>query len=212
MGTDWAAVKLPDGYIRQAIDALEIENLPIIIIGDYGSSHGSNSVYTMQFIIAALKETKIFDENKQQIFVVRNALSTNDLFEVLANNRSYYGVTSGRSFYEQCLPSNSLAFGYTSTSLHWLSTKPCNLSDQCLVHGSRNESEINEFEQQAALDYAHFLEYRSRELVHGGVLVLVILANSEKDNRDHVDPCNKNRMKIGGFAGPVTGSLYQQEG
>ncbi|CAF4879668.1 unnamed protein product, partial [Rotaria magnacalcarata] len=185
-----AAVKLSVDYIRQAIDVLEIENLPIIIIGDYGSSHGSNSVYAIQFIIEALKETKKIDENKQQIFVVHNDLPTNDwasLFEVLANNRSYHGVASGRSFYEQCLPSNSLAFGYTSISLHWLSTKPCNISDQCLVHSSRNESEINEFRQKAALDYAHFLEYRSRELVPGGVLVLVILANSEKDNRDHAD-------------------------
>ncbi|CAF3482431.1 unnamed protein product [Rotaria sp. Silwood1] len=186
--TQMAAVKLSAAYIRQAIDAIEMESLPLVIIGDYGSSHGSNSMHAMQFIIQTLKETKKVDENKQQILVVHNDLPTNDwasLFDILNKNSSYHGVASGRSFYQQCLPSNSLTIGYTSTSLHWLSHKPCNLSDQCLVHCSLNDNEINAFKHQAALDYAHFLEYRSRELVPGGVLILVILANNGKATRDH---------------------------
>ncbi|CAF5086486.1 unnamed protein product, partial [Rotaria sp. Silwood1] len=142
----------------------------------------------MQFIIQTLKKTKKLNENKQQILVVHNDLATNDwisLFDILNKNSSYHGVASGRSFYKQCLPSNSLTIGYTSTALHWLSQKPCNLSDQCLVHCSLNDNEINAFKHQAALDYAHFLEYRSRELVPGGVLILVILGDNGKANRDH---------------------------
>ncbi|CAF2673271.1 unnamed protein product [Rotaria sp. Silwood2] len=188
--TQMAAVKLSDAYIRQGIDALEIESSPLVIMADYGSSHGSNSMYVMQFIIQTLKEVKKLDEDKQQILVVHNDLPTNNwtsLFDILTKNRSYHGVASGRSFYQQCLPNNSLAIGYSSTSLHWLSHKPCNLSDQCLVHCSRNDDEINAFKRQAALDYAHFLEYRSRELVHGGILILVILEDNGKDTRDHGD-------------------------
>ncbi|CAF3950879.1 unnamed protein product [Rotaria sp. Silwood1] len=183
-----AAVELSAPYIREAIDALEIESLPLVIIGDYGSSYGSNSMHAMQFIIQTLKKTKKLNENKQQILVVHNDLATNDwisLFDILNKNSSYHGVASGRSFYKQCLPSNSLTIGYTSTALHWLSQKPCNLSDQCLVHCSLNDNEINAFKHQAALDYAHFLEYRSRELVPGGVLILVILGDNGKANRDH---------------------------
>lgn len=185
-----AAVRVSADYINKAVNVVEIDTSPMVIICDYGSSHGSNSAYAMEFIIQKLKEANKIDEDKQRILVVHNDLPTNDwapLFEILNNNKSFYGVASGRSFYEQCLPSNTLAIGYTSTALHWLSQKPCNLSDQCLVHGSRNENEINEFKKQAAHDYARFLEYRSRELMPGGVLVMVILADDGKNSREHAD-------------------------
>ena len=183
-----AAVSLSADHIRQAINALEIEFSPLVIIADYGSSHGSNSRHAMEFIIQTLKEAKKIDKDKQNILIVHNDLPTNEwssLFEILNESSSYHGVASGRSFYQRCLPSSSLAIGYTSTSLHWLSHKPCNLSDQCLVHCSENDEERNAFKTQAALDYAHFLEHRSHELMPGGVLVLVILADNGKDTREH---------------------------
>lgn len=189
--TQKSAIQSSTSYIHQAVNALNIDNLPLVIIADYGSSHGVNSVHAMDLIIQVLKETKKIADDKQRILVVHNDLPSNDwpsLFEILGKNSSYYGVASGRSFYEQCLPINSLAIGYSSMSMHWLSHKPCNLSGRCLVDYTCDDSETNAFKQQAALDYTHFLEHRSRELLPGGVLILGLLAgSSDESNRDHAN-------------------------
>jgi hypothetical protein len=165
-------------YIHQAIDAFS-SNSSLIIISDYGSSHGLNSFHVIKTIIDYLRETNKLTDN-QQILVVHNDLPTNDwnsLFEVLEEKKEYHGVASGKSFYEQCLPDNCLSIGYSSASLHWLSRKPCNLSAHCMsAYLDDNDPERLIFAQQAQLDYTHFLEHRSRELVQGGVLILVMLS------------------------------------
>ncbi|UJR34521.1 hypothetical protein I4U23_021929 [Adineta vaga] len=55
---------------------------------------------------------------------------------------------NGRSFYESCLPSNSLLIGYSSTSLHWLSHKPCNISNHCASLFAQGD-ELKAFQEQA---------------------------------------------------------------
>jgi hypothetical protein len=75
----------------------------------------------MKTIIDYLRETNKLTDN-QQILAVHNDLSTNDwksLFEVLQEKNEYYGIASGKSFYEQCLPNNCLSIGYSSTSIQW---------------------------------------------------------------------------------------------
>ena len=53
------------------------------------------------------------------------------LFDCLNKDNSYHGVANGRSFYEPCLPQNSILISYSSTAIHWLSRKPCNISNHC---------------------------------------------------------------------------------
>ncbi|CAF4074330.1 unnamed protein product, partial [Rotaria sordida] len=79
----------------------------------------------------------------------------------------------GRSFYEQCLPSNSLSIGYSPSTLHWISCKPCNVSNHCVSLYALND-ENDKFKEQARLDYTKFLEHHSNELLPGGVLILCI--------------------------------------
>jgi hypothetical protein len=171
-----AAILGSTPYIHEAVDLFS-SNSPLIIIGDYGSSHGLNSFHAMKMIIDYLRETNKLTDN-QQILVVHNDLATNDwktLFEVLQEKKEYYGVASGKSFYEQCLPDNCLSIGYSSSSVHWLSRKPCNLTNHFLsTYLDDNDPDRLIFAQQAQLDFTHFLEHRSRELVQGGVLILVI--------------------------------------
>jgi hypothetical protein len=119
------AVQLSVKFIREGINALD--GISVDIIADFGSSQGSNSISAMKTIINYLRETK---KIVKQPLVIHNDLPTNDwtsLFHLLNKDKSYNGVASGRSFYEQCLPSNSLSIGYSSSSLHWLSNKPCNI-------------------------------------------------------------------------------------
>jgi hypothetical protein len=121
-------------YVHEAINVLDTQNcFSPFIIADFGSAHGHNSMHVMKLIIQCLKETNKI-ENEKQVLVVHNDLPTNNwttLFHLLNKDNSYHSVANGRSFYEPCLPPNFLSIGYSSTSLHWLSCKPCNISNHC---------------------------------------------------------------------------------
>lgn len=164
-------------YVREAVNVVNIQRpyTAPFIIADFGSAQGRNSMHVMKCIIECLKETKKID-NEKQILVVHNDLPSNGwttLFDLFNQDRFYYGVANGRSFYEPCLPDNSLSIGYSSTSLHWLSCIPCNISNHCSSLFAQGD-ELRAFQEQARLDWTHFLEYRSCELIVGGVLILLI--------------------------------------
>jgi len=68
----------------------------------------------MKIIIEYLEKTnKLF----RSPIVIHNDLPTNDwttLFQLLAKDNSYHALANGHSFYEQCLPSNTLSIGFSS--------------------------------------------------------------------------------------------------
>ncbi|CAF2618594.1 unnamed protein product [Rotaria sp. Silwood2] len=171
-----AAINLSISFIHQAIDALNIDNSLLnnpLIIADFGTSHGANSIYAIKLIINYLREKK---KDYREPLVIHNDLPTNDwekVFKLLINDNSYKAVASGHSFYEQCIPNNSLSIGYSSTSIHWLSKKPCNISNHC-VSLFAIDDELIAFKSQARTDYMNFLENRSHELISGGILILAI--------------------------------------
>ncbi len=170
------AVELSLPFIRQAIDILDLSLSSIpLIIADFGSSQGLNSMYAMKAIIEYLRQSK---KENRPILIIHNDLASNSWTQLF--DGSYYGMACGRSFYEQCLPSNSLLIGYSSTSIHWLSRKPCNVSNHCSILFSESD-ELASFKHQAHLDYAQFLQHRSHELVSGGVLILAIVCVNDEN-------------------------------
>jgi hypothetical protein len=171
-----AAIDSSVSFIHQAIDALDIDNSSLknpLIIADFGTSHGANSIYAMKLIINYLHEKK---KDYREPLVIHNDLSTNDwqiVFQLLNDDNFYKSVANGHSFYEQCLTNNSLSIGYSSTAIHWLAKKPCNISNHC-VSLFAIDDELIAFKSQAHTDYINFLESRSRELISGGILILAI--------------------------------------
>lgn len=168
------------GFIKEGIQSLDIipSSFPIMI-GDFGSSHGSNSVYIMKRIIDLIKEIK---KPERSFLVIHNDLPTNDwtsLFHILNKDKTYFGLANGRSFYSECLPSNSLTIAFTTASIHWLSRKPCNISNHCISVYAQGE-ELEAFKSQAREDYRQFLECRSKELISGGILILMISSVNEQ--------------------------------
>ena len=166
-------------FIHRAVEALDIvpSSCPLIV-ADFGASHGANSMFAMKTIIACIRQSK---GEERSFLVIHNDLPSNDwssVFNILNDDKTYFGLANGRSFYEQCLPANSLTVAYSSTSIHWLSRKPCNISNHCLSLFSRG-NELLAFQSQARDDYVRFIENRSRELIIGGVLVLSILCVDE---------------------------------
>ncbi|CAF1312452.1 unnamed protein product [Adineta steineri] len=162
-------------FIKNAIENLKIrpENCPVLV-ADFGSSHGSNSMHAIKSIIDYIQELKKTD---RQFLSVHIDLPTNDWqsFFGISNNqdKKFFSLATGQSFYQQCLPPDCLTIGYSSGSVHWLSQKPCNITNHCIsIFAEGNE--LQKFKTQARDDYRNFLENRSRELIQGGILILVM--------------------------------------
>jgi hypothetical protein len=158
-----------------------------IVIADYGSSEGRNSLDPVAVAIGALRE-RIGPE--RAISVVHTDMAENDftaLFRTLANDPNSYlqGDTAvfcsaiGRSFYEQILPANSVTLAWSSWAVQWLSRVPAPIPDQVQVFYSRDSVARVAYAEQAAEDWRNFLSRRERELCPGGRLVVMTMALDE---------------------------------
>jgi hypothetical protein len=178
-----------------AVPSLEIAarevDLPVppetIVIADYGSSEGHNSLNPLTVAIGALRERI---GRSRAISVVHTDLPGNDftaLFKVLASDPGSYlrgdptvfPCAVGRSFYEQILPSSSVTLGWSSWAVQWLSRVPALIPDQVQIAYSRDAAARAAFSQQAAEDWQSFLTHRGAELRPGGRLVVLSMALDE---------------------------------
>jgi len=72
------AIDLSISFIHQAIDAFDIDNSLLtnpLIIADFGTSHGANSIYAIKLIINYLREKK---KDYREPLIIHNDLPTND--------------------------------------------------------------------------------------------------------------------------------------
>lgn len=152
-----------------------------VVIADYGSSQGKNSLAPMRFAIEKLRQTL---NPSRPILIFHVDLPANDfnsLFEVLSADPDRYELADprvfpcaiGRSFYRNVLPSNSVDLGWSAFAAVWLSCIPARVPDHFVVFRSRGEVRAR-FERQAAQDWKTFLSRRSDELRPGGRLVLLL--------------------------------------
>jgi hypothetical protein len=155
-----------------------------IVIADYGSSEGRNSLLPMSVAIGALRK-RVGPE--RAICVVHTDLPGNDfaaLFQTLAAvpdsylraDSQAFASAVGRSYYEQILPSGSVMLGWSSWAIQWLSKAPAPIPDQVQVSYSRDPAARAAFAAQAAEDWRTFLAFRSRELSAGARLVVLTMA------------------------------------
>jgi hypothetical protein len=155
-----------------------------VVIADYGSSEGHNSLGPLSAAISALRERVGPD---RAISVVHTDLPENDftaLFQTLvADPNSYlrgdpavFPSAVGKSFYEQILPASHVTLAWSSWAVQWLSRVPGPIPDQVQVACSRDPAARAAFARQAADDWQTFLIQRARELRPGGRLVVLTMA------------------------------------
>ncbi len=171
--------------------AARIVDLPAgpqpIVIADYGSSQGHNSLVPIGAAINVLRE-RIGPE--RPISAVHTDLPGNDftaLFQTLQNDPNSYlrndsavfASAIGSSFYEQILPSNSVTLGWSSWAVQWLSRAPGSIPDHVQVAFSNDAPTRAAFHRQAAEDWARFLLMRGRELRPGARLAVMTMAVDE---------------------------------
>jgi len=152
-----------------------------IVIADYGSSEGKNSLAPMRAAIAVLRARAGL---QRPIFVYHTDLPANDfnsLFEVLETDPASYArgepnvfpSAIGRSFYDRVLPANHVDLAWSSYAAVWLSQIPCQIPDHFFIPCSTGAVRAK-FERQAASDWEAFLTLRATELRPGGRLVVAL--------------------------------------
>jgi SAM dependent carboxyl methyltransferase len=140
-----------------------------IVIADYGSSEGRNSLAPMWVALRTLRNRVGKD---RAISVVPTDLAENDfsaLFRILTDDPDSYlrrdsaafASAIGRSFYEQILPSASVTLAWSSWALQWLSRTPARISDHVHINASHDAAAIAVYADQAEQDWRAFLTSRA---------------------------------------------------
>ena len=152
-----------------------------LVIADYGSSQGKNSLAPMRAAIRCLR-TRVGSE--RPIIVVhvdQHANDFNTLFDVLHADPERYSMEDpsvfpsaiGRSFYEDVFPRGQVDLGWCSYAAVWLSRVPALIPGHFVSLASTGEVRAA-FDRQASDDWRLFLSLRARELRPGGRLVVVL--------------------------------------
>ena len=187
-------IVLAADVLKKAISEVELDYEGPIVIADYGSSQGKNSLLPLQAAVTGLRKRVGPD---RAIFVFHIDQPSNDfnsLFQVLTSDASSYvvnhpGVYSaaiGRSFYENVLPRASVHLGWSSYAAMWLSRVPALIPGHFIPICSRGA--VREvFDRQAAQDWEAFLSLRAEELRPGGRMVIVLPGVAD-DNSVGLEP------------------------
>jgi hypothetical protein len=179
------AVALLDKAARQVPLSIAPEQ---IVMVDYGSSEGHNSLVPVTVAMRILRERV---GRERAISVVHTDLPGNDfgaLFQTLASDPDSYlrddsrvfASAIGRSFYEQILPDSTVTLGWSSWAVQWLSRVPALIPDQVQVAYSLDATVRSAFYQQAADDWRCFLVHRAAELRAGGRLIVLSMALDDR--------------------------------
>ena len=152
-----------------------------IVIADYGSSEGKNSLAPLRTAIAVLRARA---GHRRPIFVYHTDLPANDfstMFEVLESDpdsyvrgeRNLFPSAIGRSFYQSVLPPNHVDLPWSSYAAVWLSRIPRQIPDHFFIPCTTGAVRA-QFDRQAALDWETFSHLRASELRPGGRLVVAL--------------------------------------
>jgi hypothetical protein len=177
-----AALALP--LLEKAARAIDLgpPEQPLVI-ADYGSSQGKNSLVPMQIAIGVLRARA---GPKRPILVFHSDQPVNDfnaLFETLGSDpgeyvgadRNVFPCAIGRSFYGAVLPQDYAHIGWSSYAAHWLSRVPMTIPGHFFATCSTGA--VREaFARQARQDWESFLSLRARELRDEGRLVVALPA------------------------------------
>jgi hypothetical protein len=195
--------------IQEAAQRVEISgaNEPIVI-ADYGSSQGKNSLVPMRTTIEILRGRIGIH---RPIMVCHVDLPVNDfnsLFRTLDSDpdsysrsaANVYSCAIGRSFYQNVLPPNCVHIGWSAYAVQWLSCIPTVTADHfwfMRLHAAARAV----FERQAAGDWQNFLALRAIELRPGGRLVVVCPGIGDCQTiADHVDPVIADMVRDGAIS------------
>ena len=174
-----AGIELALPLLEQAARTLSADGTAPLVIADYGSSQGRNSMRPMGLAIAALRQR--FGPDRA-IEVVHTDLPANDftsLFMTLKDDQTSYLAGQprvfpsaiGRSYFEPILPPGRVHLGWNSWTLHWLSGDAVQVPDHAFGVFSGVANARERIRAQQASDWTDFLAARSAEMADGAKVV-----------------------------------------
>ena len=157
-------------------------------IADLGCSIGPNTFVAMQNITDAVQlkyQSQGFASQMPEFQVFFNDHASNDfntLFASLPPERPYFAIAVPGSFHGRLLPNFSLDFVYSSYALQCLSKVPEELLNKNSAawnkgrfhYASAPDEVAQAFTTQFAKDITAFLDFRAKEVVVGGLMVLIM--------------------------------------
>ncbi|CAI0403650.1 unnamed protein product, partial [Linum tenue] len=155
-------------------------------VADFGCSIGPTTFMSVQNILEAVNHKNQASTTKLPLeFQVSFNDQTNNDFNTLFRSLqtyhqdNYFAAGVPGSFYGRLFPKNSLHLGSISSSLHWISRVPGELT----AAGRRDSIQCTGFDEDVAraysgqftIDMEAFFDARAEELVAGGLLAISAL-------------------------------------
>jgi SAM dependent carboxyl methyltransferase len=167
---------------KAVIDSVTIDKGDLVI-ADYGSSQGWNSMLPIRMAIDALR---VRAGASAPIEVVHTDLPSNDfasLFKALEEEPGSYMAGAshvfpsaiGRSYFEPIIPAGRVTLGWNSWTLQWMS-KAVDAPDHVFAKLSDAPAVVAAVERQQAEDWERFLKSRAFELRPGAKLLSLFVA------------------------------------
>ncbi|MDE0792487.1 MAG: SAM-dependent methyltransferase [SAR324 cluster bacterium] len=174
--------------VLEALDSMKIpKNQASFTFSDMGTADGGTSLKMVEKFIHTIQKTApgisiniVYADQPKNDFngLVNTVLGLGHFTSYLDRTKNVYPLFSANSFYKQILPDNTLDFGFSATAMHWLSSKPCDLSEHVHMVGAEGKQYLS-FSAQGKKDWESILLNRARELKSGGQLVLLNFCRDE---------------------------------
>lgn len=160
-----------------------------IRIADFGTADGGTSKQAVRNTVAAIRARW----PGRQVQITYTDLASNDWSQLFKSMqgidgsehvywREFEGVfiqACGIGFHQQLLPDQTLDLGFSATSMHYVSERPCLIPDHVHHVGAVGMARVA-FDTQAAQDWEKILLARAAELRPGGRLVILNFGKDEQ--------------------------------
>ncbi|KAG5233928.1 S-adenosylmethionine-dependent methyltransferase [Salix suchowensis] len=187
--------------IAEKLDTSSLSSSNTICITEMGCSVGPNTFVAVQNIVeAVLNKYRNLLHNHSRlpeflVFLNDHALNDfNTLFTSLPPDRNYYVAGVPGSFHGRLFPADSLHIVHTSYALQWLSQVPEEVEDVSspawnkgrVYYSSAGDQTVKAYEDQFARDLDCFLHARAKEVVCGGLIMILVPGRLNTTPHDRV--------------------------
>jgi hypothetical protein len=181
-----AGIALALPFLEEAALSISFGSGEPLVIADYGSSQGRNSMLPMGLAIDTLRARA---GSERVVEVIHTDQPSNDFASLftalrdesnsyLAGKAAIFVSAVGRSYFDPILPPGRVHLGWTSWALHWMSRNPVDVPDHCWASMGASAAAHEVVQRQLADDWRRFLLARSTEMRIGAKLVSLFIGRT----------------------------------